>query len=43
MNITWIFNVVTVGFGEVVSVCVIGYILLNVLNKYRGIFHMDEQ
>ena len=43
MNITWIFTVVTVGFGEVVSVCVIGYILLNVLNKYRGIFHMDEQ
>lgn len=43
MNITWIFNVVTVGLGEVISVCVIGYILLNVLNKYRGIFHMDEQ
>ncbi len=30
------FNALTVGIGEVISVCVLGSILLNVLNKYRN-------
>jgi uncharacterized membrane protein len=42
MNITWIFNVVTVGLGEVVSVCVLGTVLLNVLNKYRGVIFRES-
>lgn len=37
MNITWIFNVVTVGIGEIISVCIIGSILLNVFNRYREV------
>ena len=40
MNITWVFNVVTVGLGEVISVCVVGYILLNILNKYKNVLSL---
>lgn len=37
------FYVLTVGAGEVISVCVLGTLLLNVLNKYRNvIFKQDE-
>ena len=31
------FNVVTVGIGEVISVCVLGGLLLKVLSKYRNV------
>ena len=37
MNITWIFNIVTVGLGEVISVCILGSLLLKVLSKYRDV------
>ena len=37
------FYALTVGAGEVISVCVLGTLLLNVLNKYRNvIFKQDE-
>ena len=40
VDVTYLFNVLTVGIGEVISVCVLGSILLQVLNKYRDIlFH----
>ena len=29
------FYALTVGIGEIISVCILGSILLNVLNKYR--------
>ena len=29
------FNIVTVGIGEIISVCVLGSLLLHALNKYR--------
>ena len=35
VDVTIIFNAMTVGIGEVISVCVLGSILLNVLNKYK--------
>ena len=31
------FNVVTVGIGEIISVCVLGGLLLKVLSKYRSV------
>lgn len=37
MNITWIFNIVTVGLGEVICVCILGSLLLKVLSKYRDV------
>ena len=37
------FYALTVGAGEVISICVLGTILLNVLNKYRNIiFKQDD-
>lgn len=33
----WLFNVVTVGFGEIISVCVLGSFLLRILERYRHI------
>ncbi|MCC8167995.1 MAG: QueT transporter family protein [Clostridiales bacterium] len=42
VNITYLFNFVTVGIGEVVSVCVLGSILLRVLEKYRGFLFEDS-
>jgi uncharacterized membrane protein len=42
MNITWIFNVVTVGLGEVISVCILGTVLLNVLNRYRNVIFKEN-
>lgn len=35
INITWMFNVVTVAIGEVVSVCILGSLLLRLLEKYK--------
>ena len=31
------FNVVTVGIGEIISVCILGSLLLKVLSKYRNV------
>lgn len=42
MNITWVFNIATVGLGEVISVCILGSILLNVLNRYRNVIFREE-
>ena len=40
VDVTYLFNALTVGIGEVISVCVLGSILLQVLNKYKDIlFH----
>lgn len=37
------FYALTVGAGEVISICVLGTVLLNVLNKYRNIiFKQDD-
>ncbi len=33
---------VTVGLGEAISVCLVGYILLNVLNKYRNVIFKND-
>ncbi|MCD7708435.1 MAG: QueT transporter family protein [Clostridiales bacterium] len=41
VNVTFAFNFVTVGIGEVVSVCVLGGILLRVLEKYRNFLFKD--
>lgn len=35
VDMTYLFNVLTVGLGEVISICVLGSILLNILNRYR--------
>lgn len=35
INITFAFNFITVGLGEVISVCILGGILLRVLNQYK--------
>lgn len=43
VNITYVFNFVTVGFGELVSVCVVGSILLRVLEKYRYVIFRSGQ
>lgn len=42
MNITWVFNIVTVGLGEVISVCIFGSILRSVLHKYRNVIFKEE-
>lgn len=42
VDVTYLFNFVTVGFGEVVSVCVLGSILLRVFEKYRSIIFRQE-
>lgn len=43
MNITWAFNIATVGIGEIISVCIIGYLLLNILNNYRSVIFKNEE
>ena len=37
VNVTIPFNAITVGIGEVISVCVLGSILMRVLAKYRNV------
>ena len=37
VNVTIPFNAMTVGIGEVISVCVLGSILMRVLAKYRNV------
>ena len=40
VDVTYWFNALTVGIGEVISVCVLGSILLHLLNKYKEVlFH----
>ena len=36
------FFALTVGIGEVISICVLGSILLNVLNKYKDVIWKNE-
>lgn len=38
------FYAVTVGAGEVISVCIVGSVLLNILNRYRNVIfkNLDE-
>lgn len=33
----WLFDVVTVGFGEIISVCVLGSLLLRLLERYKRV------
>lgn len=37
------FNVVTVGIGEIISVCILGSLLLKVLNKYRNVIFRGNE
>ena len=37
VNVTIPFNAITVGIGEVISVCILGSILMRVLFKYRNV------
>lgn len=37
VNVTIPFNAITVGIGEVISVCILGGILMRVLSKYRNV------
>lgn len=36
------FNIVTVGIGEIISVCVLGSLLLKVLNRYRSVLFQQR-
>jgi len=36
VNVTYLFNAITVGVGEFISVCVLGMILYTGVNKYRN-------
>lgn len=39
----WWFLLVTIGIGEIISICILGYLLSKLLYKYRNvIFRMDE-
>ncbi len=40
-NLTYIVSFATVGIGEVISVCVVGSILLRVLEKYRTVLFKE--
>lgn len=42
MDVTIPFNALTVGIGEVISVCVLGGILLKMLGKYRSIIFKND-
>ena len=37
VNVTYLFTAVTVGIGEVITICVIGSILLKILKRYRNV------
>ena len=37
VNVTYLFTAVTVGIGEVITICVIGSILLKILKRYRSV------
>ena len=43
VDISLVFNAVTVGIGEIISICVLGGLLKGILSKYRNvIFKQDE-
>ena len=42
VDVTIAFNALTVGIGEVISVCVLGGILLRILQKYRNVIFKYE-
>lgn len=42
VDVTIPFNALTVGIGEVISVCVLGSILLRILKKYRSTIFRNE-
>lgn len=43
VDISLVFNAVTVGIGEIISICVLGSLLKGILSKYRNvIFKKDE-
>lgn len=42
VDISLIFNAVTVGIGEIISICVLGSLLLNALNKYKDVIFKNE-
>ena len=43
VDISLLFNAVTVGIGEIISICVLGSLLKGILSKYRNvIFKQDE-
>lgn len=42
VDVTIPFNALTVGIGEVISVCILGGILLRVLGKYRSVIFKNE-
>ena len=41
-DVTYWFTALTVGIGEVISICIVGSIFLNVLNKYRSVIFKNE-
>lgn len=43
MDLSIPFFALTVGLGEVISICVLGQILLQVLNKYRGMLFRNGE
>ena len=42
IDVTIPFNALTVGIGEVISVCILGSILLRVLQKYRSVIFKND-
>jgi uncharacterized membrane protein len=42
VDVTIFFNALTVAIGEIISVCVLGSILLNVLSKYRNVIFTNN-
>ena len=43
VDISLLFNAVTVGIGEIISICVLGSLLKGILSKYTNvIFKQDE-
>ncbi len=43
MDMSLVFYAITVGIGEVISVCIMGSLLLNILNKYRYIIFKHNE
>jgi uncharacterized membrane protein len=42
VDVTILFNAVTVAIGEIISVCVLGGFLLNVLGRYRNVIFTNN-
>jgi uncharacterized membrane protein len=43
IDVTILFNAVTVAIGEIISVCILGGILMGALSKYRNVVFAREQ